>query len=129
MRRATGRGCAPACVADGRAEHACAPIARRTGAAGAGAAGRRKIQRAGRGLAVSSDNADARRACQLGPGHETSRRPLYLLRYTSTDLNKLPDAMEQALRSGRYHAVEVGACPSAQAGDFAVYQVAVLLYE
>jgi hypothetical protein len=88
-----------------------------------------RVQLKARGLAVASDNADARRACQLGPGHETSRRPLYMLRYTSTDLNKLPDVMEQALRSGRYHAAQVGACATAQASDFAEYQIAVLLYE
>jgi hypothetical protein len=82
-----------------------------------------------RGLAVSSDNADARRACQLGLGHEASHRPTYMLRYTSTDLTKLPDAIEKPLRSGRYHAAEVGACLPAQASDFAEYQIAVLLYE
>ena len=88
-----------------------------------------RAQLKARGLALSGDDTDARRACQQGPGHETGRRPAYMLRYTSTDLGKLPDLMEKTLRSGLYHAAEVGACAPAQSGDFAEYQVAVLLYE
>jgi uncharacterized protein YkwD len=90
---------------------------------------RLRAQLKARGLAVSSESADARRACQQGPGHETASRPAYMLRYSSVDLDKLPDPMEKTLRSGRYHAAEVGACAPPQAGDFAEYQVAVLLYE
>lgn len=88
-----------------------------------------RAQLKARGLALSVDDADARRTCQQGPGHETGRRPAYMLRYTSTNLGKLPDLMEKTLRSGLYHAAEVGACAPAQASDFAEYQVAVLLYK
>jgi hypothetical protein len=88
-----------------------------------------RAQLKARGLSLSGDHADARRACQQGPGHETGRRPAYMLRYTSTDLDKLPELMEKTLRSGRYHAAEIGACAPAQSDDFAEYQIAVLLYE
>lgn len=88
-----------------------------------------RAQLKARGLAISSDNADARHACQQGLSRGASSRPVYMLRYTSADLDKLPDAMEQTIRSGRYHSAEVGACSPAQAGDFADYQIAVLLYQ
>ncbi len=92
-----------------------------------------RAQLKARGLAISGDNVDARRVCQLGPGHDTgyekAKRPVYMLRYTSADLDKLPDAMEQTIRGGRYHSAEVGACSPAQPSDFAEYQIAILLYQ
>jgi Cysteine-rich secretory protein family len=88
-----------------------------------------RAQLKARGLAISSDNVDARSACEHGLGQGANRRSTYMLRYTSADLDKLPDAMEQTIRSGRYHSAEVGACPPAQAGDFAGYQIAVLFYQ
>jgi hypothetical protein len=88
-----------------------------------------RAQLKARGLAISGDNANARRACQQGLSRGASSRPVYMLRYTSADLDKLPDAMEQTIRGGRYHSAEVGACSPAQAGDFADYQIAVLFYQ
>lgn len=88
-----------------------------------------RAQLKARGLEVSSENADARRACQQGPGPRATSRPAYMLRYTSIDLDKLPDTIEKTIRTGQYHAAEVGACAAPQTGDFAEYRVAVLLYE
>ncbi len=52
-----------------------------------------------------------------------------MLRYTSTDLSKLPEGVAKPLASGQYHSAEVGACSPAQPSDFAEYQIAILLYE
>ncbi len=82
-----------------------------------------------RGILVLSDRADARSVCQLGPGHGTGGKPSYMVRYTVTDFDKLPDGLTQLIHSGRYHSAEVGACPLANTDDFAEYQIAVVLYE
>jgi hypothetical protein len=82
-----------------------------------------------RGLTVASENAEARRVCRLGPGHERSQRPVYVVRFTGADLDKLPVSVGQALRSGRYHTAEVGACALDHPGDFAGYQIALLFFQ
>ena len=81
-----------------------------------------------RGLTISTDSAEARHACESGLNRGTSSRPAYMLRFSIADLDKLPDAVDQTVRSGRYHAAEVGACPPAHSDDFAGYQVAILFY-
>jgi uncharacterized protein YkwD len=91
--------------------------------------GRVRAQLRARGLAVSSDSAEARRVCQMGPGHEAVRRPLYMMRYSSSDLDKLPEPFEQTMRGGHYRGAEIGACSPAHTGDFAQYEIAILLYE
>jgi len=91
--------------------------------------GRVRAQLKARGIMILTDDVDARSVCQLGPGHAASARPSYRMQYTSTDLNQLPDAVLQTIRSGRYRSAEVGACPPANKDDFAEYQVAVVFYQ
>ncbi len=50
------------------------------------------------------------------------------MRYTGTDLSRLPAVLEARLRSGRYTQAVVGACPVHDASAFSTYSIAVLLY-
>jgi hypothetical protein len=81
------------------------------------------------GLRLLEDSAEARRACRLGNAYQPGRQPTFLMHYSATDLRDLPPLLEQKVRSGQYHAAAVGACPSDNSGDFAEYQITVLLYE
>jgi hypothetical protein len=71
---------------------------------------------------------DARRTCATETGFPGSHRPLFVMRYTGTDLNRLPAALEDRLRSGRYTQAVVGACAVHDSGAFTTYSIAVLLY-
>lgn len=81
------------------------------------------------GISVVADNSDARKACQQGLGPGISHRPSYMVRYTSSDIDRLPDQIEKALRDRHFHSAAVGACPATKTGDFTEYQVAVLFYQ
>jgi len=81
------------------------------------------------GLRLLEDSAEARRACRLGNNYQPGRQPMLSMHYSATDLGDLPQLLEQKVRSGQYHSAAVGACPSNHSGDFAEYQITVLLYE
>lgn len=72
---------------------------------------------------------DARKTCAMDAGYAGNRRPWFIMRYTATDLNELPNLLEQKLASGRYHEAEVGACPTESANNFTAYSIAVMLYQ
>ena len=91
--------------------------------------GRVRAELKAHGLRVLNENADARRTCERGLGQPTSQRAAYALRYSTGDLDNLPDALTMTLRDGQYHVAAVGACAPPHGGNFAEYQVAVLLYE
>jgi len=52
-----------------------------------------------------------------------------VLHYATTDLQTLPDLLEQRIRTMTYHSAVVGACPSDAKIGFSHYRIAVLLYE
>jgi uncharacterized protein YkwD len=72
---------------------------------------------------------EARQTCSLDKGYAGKHQPSFLLRYTTADLESLPVALSQQIRSGRYHSVAIGACAPVSRSDFANYRLAVLLYE
>ena len=82
-----------------------------------------------RGLRLVNDVADARRSCVLDNGYAGSREPSFILHYATADLQTLPDLLDQRIRTGKYHAAVVGACPSDAKVGLSLYRIAVLLYE
>lgn len=85
-----------------------------------------------RGLAVgpasnTSTLAEARQTCTMETGYAGQHKPWFVMRYTASRLNRLPEQLESRIQSGRYHRAVVGAC-SADHGSFTAYNVAVLLY-
>jgi len=82
-----------------------------------------------RGMRLLSYTGDARRSCLLDNGYAGSHAPSFVLHYATTDLQTLPDILEQRIQTGNYHSAVVGACPSDAKIGLSNYRVAVLLYE
>ena len=80
-----------------------------------------------RGLRGAQVTIDARKTCDMERGFAGSR-PLSVVRFEAADLNKLPDDLEQKIRTGRYHSAAVGACQGGNSGPFTRFRVAVVLY-
>ena len=70
----------------------------------------------------------ARETCAKSTGYVGTRKPWFIMRFTSDSLNQLPDQLTTRLTSGRYHEAAVGACASTEPGPFTSYNFAVLLY-
>jgi uncharacterized protein YkwD len=71
---------------------------------------------------------EARRTCAGDRGWSGSR-PAFIVRYETGDLSRLPQDLEEKVRSGRYRAAVVGACEATGgARGFTQFRVAVLLY-
>jgi hypothetical protein len=81
------------------------------------------------GLRLLSYTSDARRSCVLDNGYAGSHVPSFVLHYATTDLQTLPDLLEQRIQTGKYHSAVVGACPGDAKSGFSNYRIAVLLYE
>jgi hypothetical protein len=82
-------------------------------------------------IALTSDPATvsaARATCTMASGFAGTRRPLFVMRFTSDNLNQLPDQLKTRLASGRYRQAAVGACASTERSAFTSYNFAVLLY-
>jgi hypothetical protein len=82
-----------------------------------------------RGLRLVTYTSDARRSCTLDKGYAGSHVPSFVLHYATTDLQTLPDLLEQRIQTGKYHSAVVGACPSDAKSGFSNYRIAVLLFE
>jgi hypothetical protein len=82
-----------------------------------------------RGLRVEDYTSDARRTCALDNGYAGTHRPSFVVHYATPTLDTLPEMLTERIRSGRYHAAAVGACPSDRKSGFSAYRVAVMLYE
>lgn len=81
------------------------------------------------GLHAVAGAAAARQACASGQADAAGHHSVYLLRYSATDLGRLPDALEQEIRKGSYSEAAVGACSASHDTNFSTYNLAVLLYE
>jgi len=82
-----------------------------------------------KGLRLLKDDGEARKVCETEHGDNPSRRSAFLLRYSTADLENLPDVLLHELKGGRYHAATLAACVPGRQNDFSTYQLAVLLYE
>jgi hypothetical protein len=80
------------------------------------------------GLQMDAPNADARMTCQLSTGYSGARRPWFVMRYTSSDIHRLPDQLASRIATGKYREAVVGACSADRQGAFTSYSLAVLLY-
>ena len=79
-------------------------------------------------LEMLSNVEDARHTCEMSSGFAGNQRPWFVMRYTASSLERLPDTLRARLASGRYHAAAVGACEARGSGPFTAYNIAVLLY-
>ncbi|MGA1984456.1 MAG: CAP domain-containing protein [Acidobacteriaceae bacterium] len=70
----------------------------------------------------------ARETCAMPTGYAGSRKPWFVMRFTSDSLNRLPDELKTRLASGKYHQAAVGACANPDPSPFTSYNFAVLLY-
>jgi hypothetical protein len=88
------------------------------------------LARQGRMTLVSDrDSVSAARAtCAMSTGYAGSRKPWFVMRFTSDSLTRLPDELTTHLATGRYHQASVGACAGDRQTGFTSYNLAVLLY-
>ena len=70
----------------------------------------------------------ARQTCAMDHGF-AGARPGFIMRWQSSNLNRLPGVLVSQIRSGRFRTAAVGACNASNANPgFTTYRVAVLLY-
>jgi hypothetical protein len=83
-----------------------------------------------KGIDPSKPADAARKDCAIESGDASGSRPLFVMRWESSNLNELPDPLEQRLRTGKYKTASVGACStgSGENQGFTTYRIAVLLY-
>ena len=79
-------------------------------------------------LNILPSTEDARHTCAMDSGYAGSRKPWFVMRFTSGDLSHLPQILTDKLATGRYHQAAVGACPATGTQNFSAYNIAVLLY-
>jgi uncharacterized protein YkwD len=83
------------------------------------------------GIALSNDPQSlsaARATCKMPTGYAGTRRPWFVMRFTSDSLSHLPGELTSRLASGKYREAAVGACSVGRKSDFTSYSFAVLLY-
>lgn len=76
------------------------------------------------GLTSIGTSADARSMCRMSSGF-VGDRPAFIMRYTATDLGRLPDDLLDRIGQGRVEHATVGACSGSNGG---FYNIAVVLY-
>lgn len=79
-------------------------------------------------VVIGAAAEDARRTCAQSTGFAGVRQPMFVMRYTSGDLLRIPDALKVRIASGKYSEAVVGACEAAGKQSFTAYSIAVLLY-
>ena len=80
------------------------------------------------GLVLSGNREDARQTCTLSTGYVGTRQPWFVMRYTASNLDRLPPELTSRLGTGKYRVAAVGACLTSRQGPFTSYNLAVLLY-
>ncbi len=83
---------------------------------------------AARGLRLLNVGDDARKSCELDREYAGSRKPRYIAHYETPHISQLPEGLEKELRSGRYKAAAVAACPPRKSSGAAPFRVIVMLY-
>ena len=82
-----------------------------------------------KGIEPTGPKQDARQTCEMPSGSAGGSHPGAVVRWQSSDMSKLPEVLEQRVRSGQYHTAAVGACSSTNPEQgFTTFRVAVLLY-
>jgi cysteine-rich secretory family protein len=81
-----------------------------------------------RGIRSVTASGAARQTCAMDHGF-AGTRPNFIMRWEGSDLNRLPDVLEEKISTGRYRTAAVGACGSGDRGQgFTTYRMAVLLF-
>lgn len=80
------------------------------------------------GITLAHADQDARATCALHTGYSGTRRPWFVMRYTSSDSQRLPALLTTKLASGKYHHATTGACTTKERRPFSAYSIAVLLF-
>ena len=80
------------------------------------------------GIEVAESDASARKTCAQDTGSAGPRQPEFVMRYTTANLNLLPEQLRTRLATGKYATAVVGACPAEEDSNFSMYRIAVLLY-
>lgn len=76
----------------------------------------------------ATPTAEARSTCALSAGY-VGERPTFTMRYTTSDLTRLPEQLKMRVATDRVRMAAVGACgPEKDRGGFASYNIAVVLY-
>jgi|HubBroStandDraft_5_1064220.scaffolds.fasta_scaffold27407_4 hypothetical protein len=104
-------------------------------AAGVAALGSSQIERtvaqllSQRGLRPAGDIAAARQTCAMDYGSAGGLRPKFIMRWQASELNRLPEVLEQQISTGRFRTAAVGACNAGNEGPgFTTYRLAVMLF-
>jgi len=71
---------------------------------------------------------DARRTCEMDSGYAGARKPWFVMRFTASSLDRLPQVLRERLATGKYHSAVVGACDARGSGSFTPYAIAVMLF-
>ncbi len=80
-------------------------------------------------LNIQVGDEAARATCAMDEGFAGTRRPWFVMRFTTGELDALPAELRSRLGSGRYHQAVVGACAAKQSSrPFSSYNLVVLLY-
>ena len=79
-------------------------------------------------IPVQVQDEAARETCALSTGYAGARRPWFVMRFTTGELNALPERLKTLLATGKYREASVGACALPDARPFTSYNIAVLLY-
>jgi hypothetical protein len=77
---------------------------------------------------AANDLESARETCARDSGYAGARKPWFVMRFTASSLDRLPDELNTRLASGKYHQAVVGACAGDAHSAFTSYNIAVLLY-
>jgi hypothetical protein len=81
------------------------------------------------GMQAAKSTKDARQTCAMPHGSAGTTRPRFIMRWESSEINRLPDILITKLQGGQFHSAAVGVCGGAHSGQgFTTYRVAVLLY-
>jgi len=81
-----------------------------------------------RGIRFVNASRAAEQTCAMEHG-SVGPRPNFIMRWEGSDLNRLPDVLEEKISTGRYRTAAVGACRSNnQRGGFTTYRLAVMLF-
>jgi hypothetical protein len=79
------------------------------------------------GLGNVSASRTARETCRLSTGF-VGERPAFVMRYTASDLGRLPAQLTTRIAQGGVTQATVGACLPQEKSSFTSYSIAVVLY-
>jgi len=80
------------------------------------------------GVIVGAPESGVYAMCASGSGAESTNPPSFVMRYTTADLERLPEELTKRIRSGDFIKGVVAACPMDRQNGFSLYRLTVLLY-